>query len=147
VAVYLRFDVAGEVYAMPIANVIEVAALGQVVAIPRAPGQILGVRLLHGFILAVVDLAAVLRLERSTPPARLLVAAVGDLRVGFAVDDVTGVTELPEATEESESPVLLGAVLADGALIGLIDVARAIEWAATSAGQAALTDSMRAVLP
>jgi len=49
----------------------------------------------------VVDLAAVLRLERSTPLARLLVAAVGDLRVGFAVDDVVGVTELPEVTEEA----------------------------------------------
>jgi len=37
-------------------------------------------------------------------------------------------------------------VLADGALIGIIDVARAVEWAATSAGQMALTDSMRAAL-
>ncbi|HET7012467.1 MAG TPA: chemotaxis protein CheW [Streptosporangiaceae bacterium] len=146
-AVYLRFDVADEIYAVPIANVIEVAVLGQVVAIPRAPAQILGVQLMHGFILPVVDLAAVLRLERSTPAARLLVAAVGDLGVGFAVDDVAGVTELPEVTEEAESPVLRGAVLADGTLIGIIDVARAVEWAATSAGQAALTDSMRAVLP
>jgi hypothetical protein len=81
------------------------------------------------------------------------VAAAGDLRVGFAVDDVTGVAELPAQTEalemtegagghppagEFESPILAGAVLADGALIGIIDVARAID-AALAAG----TDSMR----
>jgi purine-binding chemotaxis protein CheW len=157
VAVYLRFDVASEAYAVSIANAIEVAAFGQVVAIPRAPAQILGVQILHGDILPVVDLAAVLRLSRSTLPSRLLVAVAGDLRVGFAVDDVTGVAELPAQTEELEiaegaggrpaagefeSPILTGAVLADGALIGIIDVARAIQ-AALAAG----TDSMRAVLP
>src|SRR5712691_4656804 len=98
--VYLRFEVVGEVYAISVANVMEVAALGQVVAVPRAPAEILGVRDLRGLILPVAVLAAVLRLERSTPPSRLVVAAVGDLQAGFAVDEVTGVTELPEPTEE-----------------------------------------------
>jgi purine-binding chemotaxis protein CheW len=139
-AVYLRFNVASEVYAISIAHAIEVAAFGQVVAIPRAPEQVLGVQVLHGFILPVVDLAAVLRLKRGPPPSRLLVAQAGELRVGFAVDDVAGVIELPEQTEESESPVLLGAVLTDGALIGIIDVARAIESVAVPQ-----PDSMRAV--
>jgi purine-binding chemotaxis protein CheW len=133
VAIYLRFDVAGEVYAVSIENAIEVAALGQVVAVPRAPAQVLGVRVLHGGILPVVDLAATLRLERSTPPSRLLVAEAGELRVGFAVDDVTGVAELPEQTEEAESPIVLGAVLADGALIGILDVAGAIDSVAVPA--------------
>ena len=32
--------------------------------------------------------------------------AAGELRVGFAVDDVTGVAELPAQTEEPDSPVL-----------------------------------------
>lgn len=139
--VYLRFDVADEVYAIAIANAVEIATLGQVVAIPRAPAPVLGVQVLHGEILPVVDLAAVLRLERGTPASRLLVAEVGDLRVGFAVDDVTGVTELPGPTEEAESPVLLGAVLADGALIGIIDAARAIDSVTANAG------SMQAVRP
>jgi len=124
--VYVRFDVASEVYAIAIANAFEVAALGQVVAVPRAPAPVLGIQVLHGEILPVVDTAAVLRLERDTPPSRLLVAQVGDQRVGLAVDDVTGVTELAGPAEEAESPVLLGSVLADGALIGIIDVARAI---------------------
>jgi purine-binding chemotaxis protein CheW len=141
-AVYLRFNVASEVYAISIAHAIEVAAFGQVVAIPRAPAQVLGVQVLHGFILPVVDLAAVLRLERGAPPSLLLVAESDELRVGFAVDDVTGVIELPDQTEASESPVLLGAVLADSALIGIIDVARAIERAAAPAAE---PDLMRAV--
>jgi chemotaxis signal transduction protein len=97
---------------------------------------------LHSFILPVVDLAAVLRLERGTPPSRLLVAEADELRVGFAVDDVAGVVELPDQIEEPESPVLLGAVLADGALIGIIDVARAIGSAAVPAAE---PDVMRAV--
>lgn len=149
VAVYLRFDVASEIYAIPIGNVIEVAALGQLVSIPRAPAQVLGVRVLHGGILPVMDLAAVLRLERSRSPSRLLVTEGGELRVGFAIDDVTGVVELPEHTEESELPILVGAVLADSALIGIIDVARAIESAAVLAGgstTAAHSDSMRTVV-
>jgi hypothetical protein len=70
------------------------------------------------------------------------VAESDELRVGFAVDDVTGVIELPDQTEASESPVLLGAVLADSALIGIIDVARAIERAAAPAAE---PDLMRAV--
>ena len=139
--VYLRFEVAGEAYAMPIAHVIEVAALGQLVAIPGAPAEVLGVCDLRGQILPVVDLAAVLKLERDTYPSRLLVTAVGAMQAGFAVDTVAGVTELPEPAEQSHSPVLLGAVLADGNLIGVIDVARATEGAATSA------DSMQAGLP
>jgi purine-binding chemotaxis protein CheW len=142
VAVYLRFDVASEVYAISIANAIEVAAFGQVVAIPRAPAEVLGVQVLHGAILPVVDLAAVLRLERGPPPSRLLVAEADELRVGFAVDDVAGVVELPDQIEEPESPVLLGAVLADGALIGIIDVASAIGRAAVPAAE---PDVMRAV--
>jgi len=149
-AVYLRFYVASEIYAIAIENAIEVAVLGQLVAIPRAPAQVLGVQVLHGSILPVVDLAAVLGLVRSTAPSRLLVAADGELRVGLAVDDVTGVVELPEHTEESESPILLGSVLADDALIGVIDVTRAIEstaMLATGSTPAADIDSIWAVAP
>lgn len=149
-AVYLRFDVASEIYAVAIENATEVAVLGQLVAIPRAPAPVLGVQVLHGSILPVVDLAAVLGLERNTAPSRLLVAADGELRVGLAVDDVTGVVELPEHTEESESPILLGSVLADGALIGVIDVTRAIESTAVLAAgstPAADIESIWAVAP
>ena len=146
-AVYLRFQLAGEVYAIPVANLIEVAALGELAAVPGARAEFLGVLNLRGLILPVVDLAAVLQLERSAPPNRLLVAAVDDLRVGFAVDDVTGIAELAGPTEEVESRLLLGAVLADGSLVGVLDVPRVLEFVATPADLAANAYSMRAVPP
>ena len=38
------------------------------------------------------------------------------------MDSVAGVEQLPDASEEIESRHLVGAALADGALVGVVDV-------------------------
>jgi chemotaxis signal transduction protein len=116
--------VAAESYAMPVDHVREVADLGQLESVPRARPELLGIRNLRGQILPVVDLARLLGVTRTGPPARLLVAETGRRRAGFAIDEVSGVGELADPAEEIDSDLLAGAVLSHGDLIGVIDTPR-----------------------
>jgi purine-binding chemotaxis protein CheW len=133
VTVYVRLRVAAEAYAIPVGHVLEVASLGEVRAVPRARPEVLGVRSLRGRILPVIDLALLLGITRPAagPPGRLLVAAAGDRQAGLAIDEVSAVGELPGPGPLAEPPesglltepgLLTGALLADGDLVGLIDV-------------------------
>jgi chemotaxis signal transduction protein len=121
-ALHVRVRVAGEDYALPVTDVLEVAELGDVTPVPGAPGAVLGVRNLRGTVLPVVDLANVFGLSRTELPARIVVADLGGRTAGLAVDSVVGVEQLPAASQEVESPYLAGAALADGALVGIIEV-------------------------
>lgn len=119
---YVRLRVAAEMYAMPVRYVLEVTPLGEVVPVPGARPEILGIRNLRGQILPVVDLATLLGIQRTAPAGRLLVAADDDRRAAFTIDEMTDVTELGEPTQETESALLLGAVLTETDLIGVINV-------------------------
>ncbi len=124
---YVRLRLASESYAIPVDEVAEVAALGDVTPVPGSPPELLGVRNLRGTILPVVDLAVLLKVPRLAPPSRLVVAEGSGRRVGFAVDSVDEVGELAEPTEETDSPLLAGAILSNGDLVGVIDVDRAVD--------------------
>jgi purine-binding chemotaxis protein CheW len=121
-ALHLRVRAGGEDYALPVKDVIEVAELGRITPVPGASSAVLGVRNLRGAVLPVVDLAAVLGLPRTEPCQRIVIAEQAGCRAALAVDSVTGVEQLPVAAEETESPHLIGAVLSDGALVGVLDV-------------------------
>jgi chemotaxis signal transduction protein len=123
---HVRVQVADEHYALPVADVLEVAELGEVTPVPGAGAAVLGVRNLRGQVLPVVDLATVFEL-RPTQPERIVIAERGGLRAGFAVDAVAGVEQLPEASEEVDSRHLAGAALADGVLVGVVDVGSVLE--------------------
>jgi purine-binding chemotaxis protein CheW len=124
---YVRVKVAAEAYAMPVEHVLEAAELGQVRAVPGARPELLGIKSLRGQILPVVDLARLLEVRRTAPPSRLVVAEVGGFRVGFAIDEVSGIGdlgELDEPTASTESGLLAGATLSDGELVGVVDMPR-----------------------
>jgi purine-binding chemotaxis protein CheW len=127
VSVHVRLRVAAETLAMPVGHVVEVAKLGDLEPVPRSRPEILGVSNMRGQILPVVDLALLLGIQRTAPPSRLLVGEAGDLSAGFAIDEVLEVGELADPTEETTSELLAGATLADGDLIGVIDVPRVFE--------------------
>ena len=122
--VYVRLQVASEAYAMPVEHVLEVADLGDVAPVPGSRPEMLGVRNMRGQILPVVDLALLLGIPRGAPPGRLLVAEAGGHQAGFAIDEVSMVGDLADPAEETESDLLVGATLAGGDLIGVIDVPR-----------------------
>jgi len=121
-AVHVVVRVGGESYALPVENVLEVAPLGRIAAVPGSPASVLGVRNLRGQILPVFDLASVLGLHAGEARARVLVAECDNRRAGFAVDEVHDVEALPAAEEETRSRLLAGAALTDGELVGIVDV-------------------------
>jgi chemotaxis signal transduction protein len=123
-SVQVRLRVAGEAYAVPIEEVLEVVTLGEVTAVPGARAELLGVLNLRGHVLAVADLASVLGLHRTARPARMLVAQSGGQQAGLVVDEVSEVGELGEPTQATESAMLAGATLAGGELIGFVRLDR-----------------------
>ena len=114
--------VAGEQYALPVDNVLEVAEYGEVSPLPGAPASVLGVRNVRGNVLAVLDLAKVFAIERAGSPERIAIVELDGRKAGLAVDSVIGVEHLPDTSEEVESTHLVGATLHDGALVGVVDV-------------------------
>ncbi len=112
---------------MPVEHVLEVAELGEVAQLPGAPPAVLGVRNLRGQILPVVDLAALLGIAGGGEPRRLVIAESGGRLAGFAIDEVSDVGALPDALEETESELLVGAALVDDQLVGIVDVPRLFE--------------------
>jgi purine-binding chemotaxis protein CheW len=121
--VHVRVHVGAESYSVPIANVREIAVLGDVAPLPGAPAAVLGVFNLHGRVLPVIELARLLGVADEGPPRRIVIAEDGGRLAGLAVRSVSGVEALPETSEEVASPHLQGAALIDGVLVGAIDVA------------------------
>lgn len=121
----MRLRLAAEEYAVPVAYVREVIALDEIIPVPGTPADVLGVRNLRGQILPVIDLTVLLRIDRTESPRLLLIAEAGGHRAGLALDEVSGIAELPEPSAENESGLLLeGSVLEGADLIGVIDVPR-----------------------
>ena len=123
-SVHVRFRVGSESYAVPVEDVLEVAELGDLAPVPGAPAAVLGVRNLRGQVLPVVDLATVFGVERHVGPTRLVITESRGRRAGLAINEVTDVGELLGAMHESESGFLSGAALADGDLVGVVDLER-----------------------
>jgi purine-binding chemotaxis protein CheW len=107
--------------------VLEVADLGEVTPVPGSPPEVLGVRNLRGQILPVVDLGLLLGIPHAAPPGRLLVVEAAGRQAGLVIDEVTWVGELADPAEKTESDLLAGATLAEGGLIGVIDVPRVFD--------------------
>ena len=123
----LRARVGSEAYAIPVEQVREVTDLGDVTPVPGSRPGLLGVRILRGTIVPVVDLALLLGIPRLGQPGSLVVVENEGWRVGFAVAEVNAVGELAEPTEDTRSGLLAGATLTDGELVGVIDVPRAFD--------------------
>jgi purine-binding chemotaxis protein CheW len=122
-SMHVRVLAGGEHYAIPVAGVLEIAEHGDVSEVPGAPPEVLGVRNLRGQVIPVIDLAAGLDLQSSSDRERMVVVEDSGRLAAFAVDAVVDVGALGEATEEVDSPYLRGALLVDGALVGVVDVA------------------------
>lgn len=120
--VHVHVRVGTERYALPVENVLEVDRLGEIAPVPGAGGASLGVRNHHGQVLAVFDLAHVFGIARAATPHRIVVASDAGRRAGLAIDEVVDVGPLPPISKDSPSPYLLGSALADGHVVGVVDV-------------------------
>jgi len=126
VSTHVRLRLGDEEYALPVEWVSEVVDVGVLAPVPGAPASVLGIRNLRGRILPVFDLGALLGVRSGNERTRVVVAGEEHQSAGLAVDGVSDVCELPEPDEETQSPFLRGAVLADGALVGIVDVQRVL---------------------
>lgn len=101
------FELAGDLYALDVAQLREVVRWHPVTPLPRAPALIEGVLDLRGAIVPVVDLGKLLRGApmRSGPRARIVIVEVDGLVVGLAVDAATEVIEV-DSTALCDPPAL-----------------------------------------
>lgn len=103
---YLLFAVAGESYALPVSEVLEVDQPSVVTPLPRGPHWLAGVTSLHGEIISVIDCGALFgAAQQAQDPRRLCVVATRerDLTSGLLVDQVTGLIDLTEAQLHASS--------------------------------------------
>lgn len=112
-AEYLAFRVAGDVFALPLADVREILVPPLVTLVPRAPREVLGIVSVRGQLVTVLDLAIRLSIERGEPGKRariLLVLSPDDETMGLVVDEVMSVYRLGEEEIEPAAGALGGNV-------------------------------------
>lgn len=127
------FELAGETWAVPIANVREILATPSLTPLPDAPALIEGVIDLRGTLIPIVDLAALLAREVApgAERARTVVVEARGMIVGFRVERATqvvatsreGLERLPELTR-AVGCLAVGAVIrrADRSPILILDL-------------------------
>jgi purine-binding chemotaxis protein CheW len=100
------FRVASVRCALPVGHVVESMRMLPVTAIDDMPPFVLGVAIIRGAGVPVVDVARLLGTEGM--PARLVTVRAGDRIAALAVDEVIGVERFDRATFESRPPLLTG---------------------------------------
>lgn len=127
---YLLVRVAGKEYGLPLARVLEVGDLGEVLDVPRTLPAVRGVTPLRGRLVPLVHLGALMG-NRPPPPEHghtaVLVefgAGEGLRQVAFEVDDADDVVReaaLPVSPGES-LPWAAGVARRRGALVPILDL-------------------------
>jgi purine-binding chemotaxis protein CheW len=108
-AMYLAFVLAGDTYAVPIANVAEILRLPPMTEVPRAPHVVRGVISVRGKLVTVADLRRRFHLPEAPfdNKTRILLADAGTgEQVGLLVDEVQQVWRLSQ--DEIEPANVLG---------------------------------------
>ena len=107
-----------QAYAIPVADILEVAALVEITPLPEAPREVLGIVNRQGAIIPLLDLR--LCLGQPAPPPSLstlfVVVQAGDQAAGLIVDDVRAVVTLPADTLKSRAksgPYVQGMAVVD----------------------------------
>ena len=127
---YLLVRVDGREYGLPLARVVEVGDLGEVLDVPRALAAVRGVTPLRGRLVPLVHLGALMG-ERAPPPQRGRTAVLVELGAGEGrrqvalevddADDVVREAALPVPRGES-LPWAAGVARRRGALVPILDL-------------------------
>ena len=127
--------------AFPLTGVIECLRPLPVETLPNAPQSVLGVSVIRGKPVPVVDLRPLLGAPGDTPPGRFVLLRLGERRVALTVASVLGVRQLDRDAFQDLPPLLQGAGdevvnalgVRDEQLLFLLQPARAVPdevWAA-----------------
>jgi chemotaxis signal transduction protein len=128
------FEVGGSAFALPIADVVEVAEWAAVAAIPSLPPAIAGVVNHHGDALPLLSREALLDAtitSDETPESVLVLGASGleSGRLGVPVDRVLGLVDAPLGPPAAEGIVVERRPVR-GRIVAVLDAARLLERAA-----------------
>jgi purine-binding chemotaxis protein CheW len=132
---HLVFTLAGGEFAVPLANVQEIAAAPVITPLPRAPRWLLGVGNVRGDILSVLDLRAFFGLPTggASGAGRLVVAVSRrePVAAGLLVDAVRRIVRLDagrldpaDGAEDSVRPYLRGEIRRGPRLLWVLDLER-----------------------
>jgi purine-binding chemotaxis protein CheW len=96
---YLFFRIAKESYGIGIRHVIEIIELQTISAVPDMPSYVIGVINLRGKVIPIVNLRLRFGMEIREYDDRtcIVVAEIDRILIGFVVDTVEEVLEIPEA--------------------------------------------------
>jgi purine-binding chemotaxis protein CheW len=133
---WVTFDLADEVYALPVDRIQEVLRVDAVTRVPHAPAPVRGITNVRGRVLAVVDL----RVRLGLPPApidaqsRILVISSRERSIGLLVDAARQVAKLlPSAVQPPppdivtpRSDFIVGVYRTEETLLILLDVDRVL---------------------
>jgi purine-binding chemotaxis protein CheW len=130
--VWVTFEVAGEVYGLPVLCVEEVLRVTVITRLPYAPAPVRGITQLRGRVLPVVDLRVRLGQPATVvgPASRIVVVTARGRTLGLLVDGARQVVKLLPSALEAPPPEVMsersGFITAvcrrEGALIILLDV-------------------------
>lgn len=127
----VAFHLGGELHGCDIALVEEVVTRQRIHPLPDVPPEMLGVILLRGEMLPVLDLGPALGVPASREDRRaVLVVGLGGSRAGVAVDRMEEVLDVPADsvrpaphTGGDRDPFVAGVARLDAGLVNLIDLA------------------------
>gem|GEM_PF-427301 len=113
-------------YGVPLADVVEVADVDEVVRVPGAHPALRGVSPVRGRLLPRVHLDGLLRGQAGPPerPSTVIVAGPAERRVAFEVDEVDLEThgEVLPVPPEWEGPSAVGVARHEGGMVPVLDV-------------------------
>ncbi len=95
--------------ALPVSHVIETMRPLPVEPLADAPGFVLGLSIIRGAPVPVVDLGTLLSTPSGRPPARFIMVRAGDRKVALAVDAALGLCEIEPVSLSDMPPLLSGA--------------------------------------
>src|SRR5207248_11329749 len=131
---FIRFDIGGEHYAVPLDNVTKIGRVPTIVPVPRTPEFVKGIASLRGEIVTVVDLCAVLGV--ATPeqtPHGLLVLQDGTRRVGILSDGLPDYfraqisTLTPAPSGRSSDALVAHAIEREQGIVAVLDVRKLMD--------------------
>lgn len=133
---WVSFEIAGEIYALPVDRVQEVLRVAGITRVPHAPAPIRGITNLRGRVLAVVDLRVRLGLKAAElgPQSRIVVVTSRDRSIGLLVDAARQVVKLlpsgvqppPPDVMTERSDFIRGVYHKEEVLLVLLDVDRVL---------------------
>ncbi len=133
---WVSFELAGELYALPVERLQEALRVTSITRVPHAPNPIRGITNMRGRVLAVVDLRVRLGLPSAElePQNRILVVASRDHWIGLLVDSARQVVKvLPSTVQPPPADVMTersgfirGLCQVEDELIILLDVDRVL---------------------